>query len=342
MWWWIACGVLVVAAVVGIAIEPRRLWPANALLAAITVAALAGLLRFVAALERLDGSAGALVFLALFFLLVAMMIALGVALLLNGVTMLRREGRSLNNSLSLLAGIGVFCYIGCGILVVFLDFVVVFSWMFLLGLPLAYLSFGFLAYLLYSSTYLWFTKRRAKAEAAVVVLGSGLIDGRVTPLLANRLDLGRMVYRNARAAGLTPLLVVSGGQGRDEPRAEADAMAEYLVEHGIPVAEVVRETASRTTWENILNTKVLLTYHKVTGRVVAVTNNFHAFRAATLMRRAGLPGQAVGAATASYFWPSATLREYVALLRDSSWINKVGLLLCCVPLLGYALFRLVG
>ncbi|MDR2620582.1 MAG: YdcF family protein [Propionibacteriaceae bacterium] len=340
MGWVVICGLLLVGAAVGIALEPRQLWSANVALAALLIAVLLGFREFIDVVDRTPSYLGALSLVALFALLILMMVVLGFALLWNGLVMWRREGRSLGNSLSLLAGMGVLAYIISGLLVIVLTSERLFLWTFLLGLPLAYLSYGFLAYLLYSACYQRFTRRFAKAKAAVVVLGAGLIQGRVTPLLASRLDMGQVVLAQSRAAGCEPLLVVSGGRGRDEPRSEADAMSEYLVEHGVPAAEIVKEDTSRTTRENINNTKAILEAKGCRGKVIAVTNNFHAFRAATLMRRAKLPGQAVGAATASYFWPSAVLREYVALLGDSSWINKVGLLLSCVPLLGYAISQL--
>ncbi|MDR1356030.1 MAG: YdcF family protein [Propionibacteriaceae bacterium] len=341
--WWIVCGLFIVAAI-GIVIEPRQLWPAGLAVSVLFGVAFSVLQLFVDALDRLSDKyasfVGTFFVLALFLLLLAMVV-LGVVLLLNGFVMWHREGHSLGNSLSLLAGIALLGYLSGAVLVVMSNSMTLFVYLVFVGLPVGYLSYGFLSYVLYSACYQWFTKRFAKAEAAVVVLGSGLVKGQVPPLLASRLDTGYTVFDAALLAGYRPLLVVSGGQGGDEPRTEADAMAEYLIERGAVADEVVREVESRNTQQNIVNTKALLEARGISGKVVAVTSNFHAFRAATLMRRAKLAGHTIGAPTAGYFWPSATLREYVALLRDSFWLNKVGLALSCLPLLGFALYSVI-
>jgi uncharacterized SAM-binding protein YcdF (DUF218 family) len=56
------------------------------------------------------------------------------------------------------------------------------------------------------------------------------------------------------------------------------------------------------------------------------------FRAALLARRLGIDAQAVGAPTAGYYWPSAVLREFVALLREYRVVNAVLLLVVALPL----------
>ncbi|OLS99757.1 hypothetical protein BJF90_38150 [Pseudonocardia sp. CNS-004] len=51
-----------------------------------------------------------------------------------------------------------------------------------------------------------------------------------------------------------------------------------------------------------------------------------------LARRAGLPAQAVGAPTAGYYWPSAMIREFVAILYDHRVTHAVLLVLFAVPI----------
>ena len=85
------------------------------------------------------------------------------------------------------------------------------------------------------------------------MLGSRIFDGRVPPLLASRLDRGIGVYNQRVRLGEDPsLMVCCGGQGPDEDRAEAEAMADYLLDHGIPESVIRREDKSTTTEENLL------------------------------------------------------------------------------------------
>ncbi|NLE98214.1 MAG: YdcF family protein, partial [Propionibacterium sp.] len=105
---------------------------------------------------------------------------------------------------------------------------------------------------------------------------------------------------------------------------------------------VVLEDRSTNTEENLEFSKAVLRARDVDGRVAVTTNNFHAFRAALLMRRAGVPGYCLGAPTARYYWPSATVREFMAILRDHLVLNVVVSALLCLPLVAFAVSRLFG
>lgn len=271
--------------------------------------------------------------LAVVLVLLGTVIAFAGFLVATGVTLVRREGFGLSRLLSLGVGLVLLAYVGLTIGAVVANSLPLVLWQLLLGLPAGYLGFAFTAFLLYGSLYPAVMARLGGPVAAVVVLGSGLIDGRVPPLLASRLRRGRQVFDRVAAGEQRPVLVTSGGQGPDEPVAEATAMAEYLVAEGLPADAVLVEDRSRNTQENLANTAALLAEHGIDGPVAVVTSDFHAFRAALLMRRLGIGGYAVGAPTARYYWPSAVIREFIAVLRDHVWLNAVLLVLSLVPLL---------
>lgn len=333
-------GVFAVLFVLSYAREPRSMRCAVFLFA--TVASLAiSLVGFIGqGVADRSELAGAWLLLALMLVMVATVVLVAVMLVLNGVTMVRHEGRRLSSLLSLLLGLAILGAVIAALVAVFTavanDSVLLAVGVLLVGLPISYLASGFLAYLLYSAVYQAITRRQSRDVAAVVALGSGLIDGEVPPLLASRLDGARRVYDEAIADGRRPVVVTSGGQGEDEPRSEAEAMAEYLRQHGLPAAAILTETESRTTQENLANTAVLLAERGVTGPVAVVTNNFHAFRAAMMMRNAGVAGYALGAPTADYYWPSATIREYLAILRDHFWFVVISVAVLCLPTLWFA------
>ncbi|KJK42774.1 hypothetical protein UK23_35765 [Lentzea aerocolonigenes] len=262
-----------------------------------------------------------------FMLAVLGLLLLPLALLANGLVMVRREGRSLGNLLSLLAGlalIGEMIYFGWGIGQPN-------DWIrgSAIGLFLvsAYIAFLFVSLLLYSVIY-GRTGRRSGFDG-IVVLGAGLVGSRVPPLLASRLDRALRLYRRDSEAGRSPVIVVSGGQGADEEVSEAFAMRRYLLERGVPDDDVVLEDQATTTEENLRYSKELLASRGHTGRVVAVTNNYHVFRTAVLSRKQGLRLQVIGAPTAWYFVPSAFLREFVALLVRNPVVHT----LACVLLM---------
>ncbi|WP_144718489.1 YdcF family protein [Agrococcus jejuensis] len=338
---------LAIVGVVLAARDPRRLAPGILLTLAVTslVTALAsslvttlgdvGAVLGVDDQARLLGQAALLVGIPVLSGLV-----LGSALVVNGVLMLLRERRSPAHLLSLLAGVAILALYALGWLTIAAELGGVVVLVLVLAAPIGYLGLVLLAYLLWSLVYARIAAR-APVAAAVVVLGAGLVDGRVSPLLAAR------VARGVALADEDPrtLLVLSGGQGADEPRSEASAMAEHAESLGVARDRLLLEEASTTTEENLQRTRALLEERGVLGPVTVVTSDYHAFRAATLLRTLGIRGHARGARTARYYLPSALLREYVALLRDHLRVHAaiVGVLL--VPfaaLLVLTVLRVVG
>ncbi|MFF1410947.1 YdcF family protein [Streptomyces sp. NPDC058289] len=258
---------------------------------------------------------------ALVFLVPALgTIALGFFLIGNAVTVNRKEGRR-PALLSFAAGVGIFALIAFVLTMgnrgsQTWDAVVV-GVVFLAG----YVSFLFLCFLAYAFLYGRITVHGDVDY--VVMLGSGLIGGdRVPPLLASRLRKGREIH-DAQIArgGRVPLLLTSGGKGSDEKLAEARAMADWLIAEGVPQEHVRLEDRSRTTEENLLFSRTVMEAADPAYRCVVVTNNFHAFRAAMMARKAGVNGQVLGSPTAKYFWPSATIREFVAVFWEHRIVN---------------------
>jgi len=81
----------------------------------------------------------------------------------------------------------------------------------------------------------------------VIVLGCGIWpDGRPTLALAMRLDKAVEYYMDNPHVNI----IVSGGQGANEPYPEAVAMKEYLVNKGIPEEKILNENKSTSTREN--------------------------------------------------------------------------------------------
>lgn len=332
--------VLLVALLVSVTSDPRKMRTAIYLLALVVWSLMSVAGWIIAVAEHFDQQLGAYALLALLVILLGTVIALAVFLIVTGLTLLRREGRAWSRLLGLGLGVGMLGYVASWAVVVATGSGQWALVLILLGLPLGYLGFGFVAFLLYGALYPLVMSRRGGPVAAVVVLGSGLIRGKVPPLLAARIRRGRALYE--KFPERPPLLVTSGGQGPDEPVAEARAMAEYLTDDGFPADRIVLEDRSRTTEQNLSYSAGLLAARGVQGPIAAVTNNFHAFRAALLMRRLGIAGYSVGAPTARYYWPTAVIREFIAVLRDHLVLNAVLLGLACLPVLGYAVALLVN
>lgn len=317
---WVAPVVITVAvswiAIRRTRVEPRRLSNAYWLLVAVLLAAQT------LAVLGFQGFAGYLVVIILAPLL---MLCLTIFLILNGVVMLRRERPTIPNLLSLITGVGLLVII-VGTLPVILSRIPWLISLLIIALVLVgYFGFHFVAFLGYALLYPRLVADRPADW--VVVLGAGLgAGGRVTPLLASRIRAGmaELARRNAR------LLVLSGGRGPDEQRSEAEAMAEWAIGNGADPGRMLVEDRSRNTRQNLRYTAELV---PAGGHGLIVTSNYHALRAAMLARKIGLPAQAAGAPTAGYYWPSAMIREFVAVLAEHKIAHLVIVILVGAPLM---------
>lgn len=323
-----ATGVLFLA---GVLRDPRSF--SNAVLLGLALA-----LGALAAAHRLVDTSGTVARLLEFAL--AALVAFGPVLVagylvLNGFTMVRREGFRPVNLLSLLAGLAVFGLIGLMIAALRAkspDLTVSFVITVMLS---GYISFLLVSYVLYAFLYARITGLR-RADY-VVVLGSGLNGDQVPPLLAGRLERGLRVHQAlARRRGASPVVIVSGGKGSDERISEAEAMARYLIDRGLPEDQVIREDQSRTTEENLTFSQAIMARSRPGYRCIIVTSNYHVFRAAIIARRLRVNGQVTGARTAGYYWPSAMLREFAAVFLSYKLINfAICALIVAAPLAYY-------
>lgn len=118
---------------------------------------------------------------------------------------------------------------------------------------------------------------------AIVVLGAPLTRrGGLTDVVAERVAAAAALWRADAAPLVCPTGADTGGG-----RSEAHAMAEALLDHGVPAAALRIEPRARSTAENATEVARLLRGEGV-RRVWLVTQPFHGRRARWLFRRAGL------------------------------------------------------
>lgn len=138
----------------------------------------------------------------------------------------------------------------------------------------------------------------------VIVLGAQVYDSGPSRVLRFRLDCAAD-YLNASPR---TICIVSGGQGYNEPRTEAEVMAEYLEEKGIERDRIILEDTSRTTAENIRNTMPMI---KEGSSVGLITNNFHVFRAVQTAEHNGMEDICgIAAGSTAFYLPNNLLREF--------------------------------
>lgn len=312
----ITSGILLIILVISMLYEPRNFWNALLLLMAIGI--------FLLGFGSAPGIRG-MILGTLMMLIPLIFVVAAIFLIVNGFVMMKKEGRSLQNVLSLLAGIamivgsmatiaGIYFFQDASVMRTLLSLVLILEF---------YIAFTFAALLIYSLIYTCLPKRLNCDY--IIVHGCGLIDGeRVSPLLKGRVDKAVRVYYKCRQH---PKIVLSGGKGADEKITEAAAMKNYLVGTGFPEEDIIVEEQSKTTFENLKNVRDMLDANGVKHRYIFVTNNYHVFRTSLHAKKLKMKASGVGCGTAAYYWPSAFIREYIAIMFRYKWIFAVIILL---------------
>lgn len=317
---YILTAIFLVAFIISFLRDPRNLWNAFLFLFAL------GFLYFSALELAFEHSDTLYTLLLLIFLSVPFMIVLvGLFLFINGFVILKKEGKSLGNSLSLLLGFSLLGYMVLAFLgiqhgkLLALDYPAVYYLFIYMNFLFILFAGVFVAFFLYSVLYHFSPKKRNYDY--IIIHGAGLLGGeRVSPLLAKRIDKAIDAFQ--RSDNSQVKLIASGGQGPDEKVSEAAAIANYLREKGIPDEAIIYEDKSRTTYENLLFSKQM-TDQGDNPYYLFVTNDYHVLRTSFYAKKLGMKGAGLGCATASYYLPSAFIREYVAILQKIKWVLLV-------------------
>lgn len=108
-------------------------------------------------------------------------------------------------------------------------------------------------------------------------------------------------------------IIVSGGQGEDEPMSEAELMYTYLVEAGIEKNRILIEDVSTSTYENLLYSKKLLP--KGVKNITVISSDFHLARASYIADKLNLEMDVVAAKTPTIVEKKLRTRERLAMMK---------------------------
>ena len=296
-------------------------------------------------------------------------------LLINTIVVVKNNGFSLTSMLPFLMAGFLVLLIASPTIVNYFDPDVRHIIVFVLGLFTLeglWFSFTFMALLFYSWVYRLLPRRRQYDY--IIIHGAGLDGPRPTPLLAGRIDKALELWNKQHQHGK---FVVSGGQGADEIVSEAQAMRDYLLEKGVPADAILMEDKSTTTWENLKNSLAIINADRATdvgatsaaavasrdvttaasdastsdasGTVTSsgdfttavVTSDFHVFRCAEYAHNLGIKADGIGSHTKGWYWPTAFIREFIAITKAHLWpyLVIVGLY-TLINVLNYAFFFL--
>ena len=158
----------------------------------------------------------------------------------------------------------------------------------------------------------------AEGTRTLIVLGAGIRGTQPSATLRSRLELAE-AYLHANP---DCVVIVSGGQGRDEQVSEASVMASYLRQRGISSDRIFSEERSHNTRENLLYSQQIMEEHGLSYPVTVASNSFHLFRVRHLAKTLKLPSIGTLGAPLPLRWlvPGTYVREFgsviLMLLRD--------------------------
>ena len=262
-------------------------------------------------------------------------------LVANGVLMIKREGFGLSHILSLTLGL----LIGFGEITTFFvvlvqgflnytkvnHLLIISRISMIFSVSIIYISITFAVFIIYCLFLQIIPKK--KNFNYIIVHGSGLIDGnKVSKLLADRIDKAIKIYRKS---SVPAKLILSGGQGNNEKISEAEAMKRYCIKKNIAKDDLVKVDKSTTTFENLENAKKITDNRDGDKNIVLVTSNYHVYRALRYCKKIKLRCNGVGSHVAFYYWPSAIIREYIAIHAEKKHliILIIGWIMFMIPLI---------
>ena len=171
----------------------------------------------------------------------------------------------------------------------------------------------------------------------VIVLGARVKESGISKSLKKRLDKA-IEYMDKNPG---TVLVLSGGQGSDEPVSEAAAMRDYLIYNGIRDEQLILDIRSFSTVENIAYSRVAIeedqakkkarrlnspgivvpgAFEEVPDkpiRVGVLTSDFHVFRAQQIAKKWGIPDiYGISCGSDPVLFIHFCVRECAAILKD--------------------------
>ena len=136
---------------------------------------------------------------------------------------------------------------------------------------------------------------RGESDVVIVLGAQVLADG--TPSVA------LSIYQEKRQT-----VIVCGAQGSDEPAPEGDVMRAWLIARGARPEDVIAETASFNTRENLLFAKEIMERRGL-SRAAVVTSDYHVARALSLCRQVGIEATGAGSESKPEYWLKNHVRE---------------------------------
>lgn len=161
-------------------------------------------------------------------------------------------------------------------------------------------SLFFLFIILYSSfiavSIADYSKRDETVQAdCAIILGAGVSEEAPSPVFASRIDHGIWLYKN----GYVKKLIMTGGVGKGGSISDAEIGRKYAVSKGVPEEDILFETKSVVTQENIKYAAQIMEEEGM-KKALIVSDPLHMKRAMRMAKDFGLNAYSSPTKTSRY------------------------------------------
>jgi len=118
---------------------------------------------------------------------------------------------------------------------------------------------------------------------AIVVFGAAEYAGRPSPVYRARLDHAYELFQR----GLAPMIITTGGAGKDPHFSEGGVGREYLIARGIPEPKLIAETQGGDTEQSAGRVAVIMKANRMRS-CLAVSDGYHMFRIKQMLGSQGV------------------------------------------------------
>ena len=181
-----------------------------------------------------------------------------------------------------------------------------------LALIAALFCAGLIGFVYYKETHL---PQRQESDVIIVLGAQVKEDGTPSEALRRRMTAALEVYQEKRQT-----IIVCGAQGSNEPRAEGDVMRDWLIAQGVREEDVVAETASFNTRQNLEYAKAIMEHRGLT-RALIVTSDYHVARALRLCAQTGIEATGKGSPSKPEYFIKNHLREGLSWIKF--WLESM-------------------
>jgi uncharacterized SAM-binding protein YcdF (DUF218 family) len=123
----------------------------------------------------------------------------------------------------------------------------------------------------------------ARPVDAIVVFGAAEYAGHPSPVYRARLDHAYQLFEQ----GMAPLIITSGGSGKDPKFSEGQVGRDYLSKLGLPDVNLIAETQADDTEQSARRVAVILEANELKS-VLLVSDAYHLYRAKRMMENQGV------------------------------------------------------